>query len=288
LKGDGKQMDDYLTIQEFSKLSGVEASKLRYWDEIGLFSPMMRNPENNYRYYSTAQLLALNFVTVLSDLELPLKTIAELRQERDPAKLLNVLEKHETQMDMEMRNLRQRYSIIHARRELINIGVRSDEQEIAVRSLDDRTIILWPPNEYNEGDTFINPLATFIAQTAEHHINLSFPVGGYHDTAERFIAAPAKPDRFFSIDPIGTHTIKAGDYLVGYTRGYYGDVGDLPERMAAFAKERSVNLVGPTYTIYLHEEVCTQTPEQFLAQVLMSVSSGREAKAKADLKKPRH
>jgi len=86
-------MSTVLSIQEFSKISGIESSTLRYWDELGLFSPLARNPETNYRYYNTAQLLALNFVTVLSDLGFPLKTIAKLREERDPEKLLDLLEK---------------------------------------------------------------------------------------------------------------------------------------------------------------------------------------------------
>jgi DNA-binding transcriptional MerR regulator len=88
-------MSNIISIQEFSKLSGIEASTLRYWDELGLFSPLERNPENNYRYYSTAQLLALNFVTVLSDLAIPLKTIAQLRKDRDPEKLMDLLERQE-------------------------------------------------------------------------------------------------------------------------------------------------------------------------------------------------
>jgi len=128
-------MIDTLSIHEFSKTSGVESSTLRYWDEIGIFSPIMRNPENNYRHYSPEQLLALNFVTTLSELEIPLKTIAELRKERDPENFLELLEKQEKQMDMEMRRLRTRYSIIHARRELINMGMKVDVDKVSVMHL---------------------------------------------------------------------------------------------------------------------------------------------------------
>ena len=268
-------MDDYISIHEFSKLSGVESSKLRYWDEIGIFSPLKRNPENNYRYYSTAQLLALNFVTVLSQLEIPLKTIAELRKERDPNKLLNLLEKQEIQMDMEMRRLRQRYSIIHSRRELINMGVDIDETAISILHLDEKAMIQWPRNEYQEGDTFIEPLSTLISQTGEYHINLSFPVGGYYDDLETFARAPGCPSHFISIDPIGTHIRKAGDYLVGYVRGYYGDMGDLPERMAAYAIENSLIITGPVYIMYLNEEISTKDQSQYLAQSSVAVSKKR-------------
>ena len=268
-------MSNIISIQEFSKLSGVEASTLRYWDELGLFNPLERNPETNYRYYSTAQLLALNFVTVLSDLAIPLKTIAKLRKERNPEELLELLEKQEIKMDMEMRNLRLRYSIIHARRELINMGSKADESEISVEYVEEKSMILWPRNEYNEGDTFIEPLASYVAQTSDYHINLSFPVGGYYDDIESFEKAPACPDHFISIDPVGTHTRKAGEYLIGYARGYYGDVGDLPKRMIDYADNKSLNISGPVYTLYLLEEVSTSDPSQYLAKCSVSVSKRR-------------
>ena len=264
-----------MSVLEFSKISGVEASTLRYWDEIGLFVPLMRNPDTQYRYYSTVQLLALNFVTTLSDLEIPLKTIAALRDERDSENLLDLLEKQEKRMDMEMRNLRRRYSIIHARRELINNGVKADESSISIRSMDEMTIYLWPRNSYEEGDTFIDPLAKHVSLLSDYHINLSFPVGGYYDNMKSFAEAPGKPDHFISIDPVGTYTLKAGEYLVGYARGYYGEMGDLPDKMMAYAKENSLNITGPVYVIYLFDEFCTKEPSQYLAQSIVSVKKKR-------------
>jgi len=265
-------MDDYLSIQEFSKLSGIESSTLRYWDEIGIFCPLKRHPENNYRYYSIAQLLALNFVTVLSNLAIPLKTIAELRKARNPDKLLALLEKQERLMDMEMRDLRLRYSIIHARRELINSGVKIDESTITTIHMEERTLARWPRNEYKEGDTFIEPLANYVPKVDKYHINLSFPVGGYYDSMESFAKAPACPDHFISFDPVGTYKMKEGEYLVGYARGYYGVVGDVAERMVAYAAEHSLNIHGPVYMQYLHEEISTQDPSQYLAQVCVALS----------------
>ena len=267
-------MKNLLSIQEFSKVSGVESSTLRYWDEIELFSPVKRDPENNYRYYSLEQITALNFVTVLSDLNIPLKTIAELRKERDPAKFMKLLDSHEKKLDMEMRELRMRYSIIHARRELINYGMRiaDDADKISVLYREDKPIIIWPRNEYKDGDTFVEPLTAFIKQTGEKHINLSFPVGGYHESMESFMNAPNRPERFFSIDPTGGDLRKEGDYLVGFASGYYGEYGDLPQRMADYAKENNIKISGPVYTMYLFDEICTQESSQYLAQSCIAVS----------------
>jgi len=265
-------MKDYLSIHEFSRLSGVGTSTLRYWDEIGLFSPIIRNPENNYRYYSPVQLTALNFVTTLSELEIPLKTIGELRNERDPENLLRLLEKHERRMDMEMRRLRRRYSIIHARQELIRYGMRVDEVQLSVLYREDKSLILWPRNKYDDGDTFIEPLTSVVQHSEDYHINLSFPVGGYYDNLASFSENPERPDRFFSVDPTGNYTRKAGDYLIGFAKGYYAELGDLPQRMEAYAKDNSLNLTGPVYLMYLHDEITSLDPTQYLAQACIAVA----------------
>ena len=268
-------MNDTLSIQEFAKKANICSSTIRYWDEIGLFSPIARDPENNFRRYTTAQLLALNFVTTLSALDIPLKQIAKLRDERDPKELLKVLEKLEKQMDMEMRDLRQRYSIIHARRELINMGLTVDENSISVMHLDERPMIVWPRNEYKEGDTFLEALSYHISSSNDRYVNLSFPIAGRHDNMRSFLKASGRPDNFLSIDPIGAHIRKAGNYLVGFARGYYGELGDLPERMTAFACDHGIGLTGPVYTMYLLEEISNSDKSRYLAKCSVAVRESR-------------
>lgn len=265
-------MKEYLLIKEFAALSGVEQSTLLYWDEIGLFCPAERNPENNYRYYKPAQLIPLNFVTTLSELEVPLKTINELEKDRSPERFIALLDSQEKIINAEMRQLRIRYSIIHAHRELVSFGMRAEETQIGVYHRDERIIGLGPRNEYKEGETFVDALAPLVREARDLHINLSFPIGGYFDSLESFVKAPQQPDHFFTIDPIGTRTIAAGDYLVGSARGDYGEFGDLPQRMAAYAEENNIAVSGPLYAIYLQDEMCIQDHNQYLVQCCVAVS----------------
>ena len=265
-------MKDFYTIQEFAKLTGVEASTLRYWDDAGVFSPAKRDSDNHYRYYSLPQITAVNFVSVLSDLNIPIKTIAAMRRERDPENFISLLEKKEREMDMELRSLRERSSIIHARRELINFGLKVTDTQMSVMRRDSKEIILWPRNEYQEGDTFLEPLAAFVNQAEEHRIELDFPIGGYWDSFQSFQNAPSWPDCFFSIDPTGMQVWEGGESLVGFARGYYGEMGDLPQRMTAYLKENKLAVSGPVYITYLHDEICTPDTDRYLAQACVSVS----------------
>jgi len=289
-------MKDYLSVKEFSKLSGIEQTTLRYWDDIGLFSPARRDPDNNYRYYSPEQIIAVNFIKVLSELNIPLKTIGELERERTPFKIVELIEAQERILDMEMRRLREAYSIIHIRRELIYYGMHLedgfhavdgmrvenkpesgkvewiDENEIAVLHREQRPYILGPPNEWPEDGSFYEPFVNFCAAASDLRMNLNFPIGAYHNSFEDYQKAPGQPDNFISLDPTGNRVRPAGKYMIGFCRGYYGQFDDLAARLTAYAEKNKLRLTGPVYVMYLLDEVCMMETDQYMVQVSVAVS----------------
>lgn len=66
-----------MTIQEMSKLTGVSARALRYYDEIGLFHPTGKS-EAGYRLYDESALDELREILYFRELDIPLKTIKEI------------------------------------------------------------------------------------------------------------------------------------------------------------------------------------------------------------------
>jgi len=276
-------MKDLLSIKEFSKLSGVNSSTLRYWDEIGLFSPVKRSPENNYRYYSPEQTITVNFVKVLSSLHIPLKTIIEIENNRTPESINQLIENQERLLDMEMRRLRERYSIIHTRRDMINYGqkvikgittetgVTIGLDKVSVLYLEESNFILGPRTKFKEKEEFYGPFLNFCRQAKELRVNLSFPIGGQHESWEGFMEAPGQPHHFFSIDPTGNSHRPAGNYVVGFSHKYYGQFGDLPKKMANYIKRNSLTVSGPVYVTYLQDEICQKDPSMYLVQVSVAV-----------------
>lgn len=55
-------MKKYLSIGDVSKMVGISTKSLRYYDDLGIFSPEYVNPTTGYRYYATHQLGVLNFI----------------------------------------------------------------------------------------------------------------------------------------------------------------------------------------------------------------------------------
>jgi DNA-binding transcriptional MerR regulator len=62
-------------IGDFSRIARVSARLLRFYDEIGLFTPAHADPQTGYRYYTVAQLSRLNRILVLKDLGFELDQI---------------------------------------------------------------------------------------------------------------------------------------------------------------------------------------------------------------------
>ena len=257
-----------LSIKEFSEMSGLEQSTLRYWDDIGLFKPALRNPDNSYRYYSPEQIILVNFIKVLSNLHVPLKVIASVSENRSPEDILRLMEQQEAILDTQLNRLQASYSTIHTLRDVIKQGIDvPDAGQIAVQALAPMSIALGPYNEAWEGLSFYQGFIRYCQYAKENRVNLNNPIGGYYDSMEHFLSASSVPSRFFSVDPRGSDERAAGKYLVGYARGYYGQLGDVARRLDDFAAEEKLDVSGPVYVLYLLDEISVKDTSDYLAQV---------------------
>ena len=261
---------DLLSIKEFSDLTGIKQSKLRYYDEIELFQPVKRG-ENGYRYYSAPQTIAVNSLNVMHSMNIPVRKFSSLKKERTPKQILELLQKHELELNQELYKLQQAYSIIHAYCELIREGMQADEEVISRQWMDSTSIELGSVNDFSDG-FFYDSFFRFINQMADRNIDPAYPAGGYYEDMGAFTGAPGQPTRFFVHFPEGRERKVAGEYLVGYARGYYGEIGDLPQRIKSYAKENRITVTGPVYEVYLHDEVSVGDPNQFLIQASVLIN----------------
>jgi DNA-binding transcriptional MerR regulator len=260
-----------LSIKDFSKLTGIQQSALRYYDKIGLFSPAARG-DNNYRFYTPVQLFMLKFINVLAELGIPLTKIKDLIDKRTPENVIDLLGHHVMKLDSQMHRLRISYSIIHAFRNNIQKGLLANKDEIRVEELDEFRMVHGPVNDFKGNDTFYQPFLDFCHSAEKNRINLHYPVGAYHYNMDTFLTAPGEPNKFFSLDPFGDAVCPAGTYLVGYARGYYGNLGDIAQRMSAYAEGHRLTFKGAVYVMYLFDEISMASQSDYLARAIVGVS----------------
>lgn len=273
-RGTDVKNKDLLSIKEFSEFSGIPASTLRYYDDSGLFHPALRG-ENGYRYYSPQQLTTLNFVHVLSNLKVSLKTIKEAQRSRTPESIAMLLSRQEQLLDTQIRLAQDAHAVIHTFLRLLNEGMNAREDEIYVAEEPAMSFVLGDVNDFRDDDYFYATFARFCASADRLRINLNYPVGGYFQDMAAYQAQPSRPTRFFSADPFGRESKPAGKYLVGFVRGYYGNTGDLPRRMKEYAEEHGLVFSGAVYNLFLQDEISVRDPDQYLQKVSAGLQFGR-------------
>ena len=68
-------MKSFFSIGELSCYQNISRQTLIFYDKIGLFSPARVDPDNGYRYYSSAQLDTLDTILLLKKIGFSLKEI---------------------------------------------------------------------------------------------------------------------------------------------------------------------------------------------------------------------
>ena len=265
---------NYFSIAEFAEFVGITPESLRNYDKMGIFAPAKYGGEgerNKYRYYSPLQITTIKMIRVLTEIGVPLNTIKELAQNRTPEKLLRLLRKHKEMIAGKVNFLQEVYSIINTFTELLYDAISVTETELSVCEMPEKKIILGDINDFSDASGFQREFIRFCRYPHEPKLNMSYPVGGYWESMNTFLDEPSKPVRFFSLDPKGHERKQSGLYLIGYTRGYYGQINDLPKQMTAYAKKHGLLFNGAVYNIYLTDELSVIDPTQYLLQISASV-----------------
>jgi len=264
---------DFFTVNEFASVADTSAETLRHYDRKGIFKPSKRgeNSQNMYRLYSPAQITTMKMLHVLTDIGVHICDIEELAENRSPEALIKLLHRQKPIVAEKLRRIQAAQTIIETHFDLLIEGISATETEITTAQLPEMRIILGNKNDYTGSEGFYRELMRFCGTYTEPRLNLAFPMGGYYENIDEYIEAPSKPTHFFSIDPCGKDRRKAGLYVVGYARGYYGQPKELPSAMCEYAEKNGLVFCGPVYNITLHDEMCISDPENYLTQVLASV-----------------
>jgi len=264
-----------LSIKDFSKFAGIKQTTLRYYDDIGLFSPVLHT-KSGYRYYSPVQILALNAVRVLSDLNMPRKEILALAKERTPERALNLCFEKKRELNEIHRHISHLEDVLNVVQDLLYNGMYSDTGEISVGYFKTLPGTLGPVYDFAEGDSFFDAFQDYCARANESNRDIHFPMSGYFETVDAFFNDPKRPKRLFLLDPHGKDEKPAGMYLYTHLRGDYDEVGDVPERMRDYAQENELDLCGPVYRIFLHDEISVRNPEEYLSRFSIGITPTKE------------
>ena len=91
-----------MNIKQTADASGVSARNIRYYEQAGLLAPA-RNPENDYRIYTDADVRTLKLIRVLRTLDMPVENIRAVLSGTLP--LTEAAERQRRQLEAEQQKL---------------------------------------------------------------------------------------------------------------------------------------------------------------------------------------
>lgn len=123
-------------IGQFSIIAQVSGRLLRYYDEIGLFSPEFTDRQTGYRYYSAGQLPRLNRILVLKELGLSLEQIARLLdQDTSADEIRGMLTLRKAQIEQSVQEETARLRVVEARLQQIDAHGQIQEPDVVLKSV---------------------------------------------------------------------------------------------------------------------------------------------------------
>ncbi|MEM1309272.1 MAG: MerR family transcriptional regulator [Cyanobacteria bacterium P01_H01_bin.153] len=123
-------------IGEFSKIAQVPASLLRYYDDIGLFTPVHSDRNTGYRYYSVEQLSQLNRILALKDLGLALDQIKRLVLDQvSPEEIRGMLSLRKAQIEQTLQLEAARLRFVESRLQQLEREGDFQDDDVVLKSL---------------------------------------------------------------------------------------------------------------------------------------------------------
>ena len=123
-------------IGEFSKIAQVPASQLRYYDEIGLFTPIHSDRDTGYRYYSVQQLAQLNRILALKDLGLSLEQVKRLVEDEVSAEeIRGMLTLRKAQIEQTLQAEALRLQVVESRLQQLERKGQIQDDNVVLKSL---------------------------------------------------------------------------------------------------------------------------------------------------------
>ena len=263
---------DIFSIGEFATFARTTRDTLVYYDKIGLLSPATRG-ENNYRYYSLEHLAMFNLIRTSQALGMPLDEVKQLRDDRTPELMDVLLDNQVEKINDEIDKWVRARKLLFLFKSIINSYKDIDESEISIMSCPAEAIILGELNDYRGGKNDFDALLAFYHDMYKKYpgIDLNYPVWAFF-SEERIKNRDWKwPDRFYFYNPEGHDKKPADLYAVGYTRGGYGQTGELYERLLDHIEENGYEICGPTYEEYPLNEIFMKVDSDYLVRIMITV-----------------
>lgn len=269
--------DAYLTTGEFAKLAGVSKHTLFHYDKLGLLSPEIKLPENQYRYYSISQLELLEIITLLKELDMPLSEIKSYLDNRTTSLFIELLTKEQTLIREKIQAMQQMERWIQEELTLLHNVSASALDDISVIHFPAKYMLTTPVHSLHDKE-IAKTIRDLILYGNEHQIQSPYGVGGIRDLSSFDLTTEEYTDFYLLLDHrpenVPLCVRESGHYLRAFHCGGYETIHTTYEKMLQYASENALELTGIFYEDVLIDTLTEKKEEDYILQISCKLKKG--------------
>jgi len=243
------------TTGQFAKLTGVNKRTLHYYDEIGLFSPALKE-ENGYRYYTCFQTVQLELIMAFRKIGLSIEEIIRYQKKPSDASFSDLISEKKAVIDRSIQELLSTKSFLEKKSEKLSLGLTAEHGRIETVTLPGQRILLSAPitGAYDDDD---------FAVAGDFSLRLKSAFGLYDNFGSRITAEHIQNGDYNSYDcffaygrqdvEIYDTVMPAGTYLRTFCIGEWHKLEEIYCTICTYAEEHRLELYGYAYEEGLNE-----------------------------------
>jgi effector-binding domain-containing protein len=268
-------------IGDFSRLTQVPVSALRYYDEMGLLKPGRVDRYTGYRYYSAEQLPRLNRILALKDLGFSLEQVARLLAEDVPlTELRGMLRLKQAELQQRVQAEQERLARIETRLHQIEQEGTMSAYEVVLKKVEPQLVAGIEgtiPTRAEVNATFNRLFDEVYAYTGRHGARLAGAgIALWHDPdyPERDIhvaAAAPLQEPIPANDRVKVHTLPGAEMASLVHHGPFTTLGEAYSAIMQWIEGNGYQITGPSREVYLQYER-TGDPAQYVTEIQVPVA----------------
>ncbi len=268
---------NYFNTGEFAKLCHVKKQTLFHYDDIGIFSPELKD-KNGYRYYSYQQFEVFGVINMLKGIGMPLKEIKAYLDNRTPDSLVNLFKNKITKVDEEIKNLTRTRSLMEKKISDIKRSSTIDPSKITVEYFDEECLIISDSIENVSHKEYIETISDHVEYCLSSHFNIDYTIGGIITRENILKGVDCNYSHLYSRVNYNTNSPltfqkPSGLYAVAYHKGDPAAIDDTYKKVVNFFEKSGLSMGKYAYEEFILDETTVISKKEYLTQILVEIDT---------------
>ncbi len=266
--------ETHFTTGDFADICNVSKHTLFHYDDIGIFSPEIKD-ENGYRYYSISQLEVFDVISILKELDMPLKEIKAYLDKRSPQKLIELLERQEALIRNKIIYLKKIARLVQHKKNVTKKACEIDTDSISIMSMPTEYLIRTKATEGNLKSIALC-VSKHIQFCEKHDIYSPNAIGGMLSMEDVQNRLDSKYSYFYSLVKTEPKNIPAfkkisGNYITAYHKGSYFTSGNTYGKVIDYALHNNLALSDFFYEDVLLDDLSVKGYDNYVLKISIMV-----------------